>query len=250
MNFLKRIYITFIRPLLGNQLNQQRFKLILAYGWQYFKVFNFRLPVKEKIYIVKKMYEIDFFILSGHSAKEMLNIIKYTCQRERKGTEVFVEAGCWNGGSTAKFSVLCDLFGYKLHVYDSFEGVEQTDDELAFFGGKYAAPEELVKDNVSKYGKIDVVTFHKGWFKDTFKKLTFDDPVGLVYIDCDLKTGTIEVLEGLKKNFSTNAYIFSQDFHISPIKKLLEDRSFWERLGLQITSLHLTKKLALFKVHE
>jgi O-methyltransferase len=168
---------------------------------------------------------------------------------ERRGTEgdVFVEAGCWKGASTAKFSLLCAINNYKLHVFDSFEGVEQTDDELSYFGGQYAAPERLVRENVEEYGSIEVVTFHKGWFKDTFRDPEIDGKIGAVYIDCDLKTGTMEVLDGIKNRLADNALIFSQDYHIPPIRRLLNDRLYWEGLGIRVRKSHLTKKLALFR---
>lgn len=240
----KRIYIALVRPLIGSHLNQQRIKLILLYGWQYFKLFGY-VSFPQALYLIYKFYIIDLFVLSGHSSKEMMAIAKYFFSRSSKGPEIFVEAGCWNGGSSAKFSLMCHFVNMKLHVFDSFEGVEQTDDELSFFGGDYAAPLERVERNISKYGKIEVVSFHKGWFKDTFKKLPFEEKIGVIYIDCDLKTGTSEVLNGVKNGLSPMALIFSQDYHIPPIKILLDDLEFWHGMNLSVGLKQLTKKLVL-----
>ena len=251
IDLLRPLYGRTIRPLLGSHLNQQRVKLLFLYGWEYFAVFKVRrLSLFEKIRLIYRFYRIDFFILNSHSAKEMAHILIQFFEKKSTEGDVFVEAGCWKGGSTAKFSLLCAINNYKLHVFDSFEGVEQTDDELSFFGGWYAAPERLVRENVEKYGCIEVVTFHKGWFKDTFRDPEIHGKIGAVYIDCDLKTGTMEVLDGIKNNLAEDALIFSQDYHIPPIRKLLNDSLYWEGLGLRVRKSQLTKKLALFRIVE
>ncbi len=87
---------------------------------------------------------------------------------------MMVEAGCWNSGSSAKFSIVCAELGYGLKIYDSFEGVGATSaEELAGsydFSGEYAASEATVRKNVAKYGEVAICTFHKGWLAITLAK--------------------------------------------------------------------------------
>ena len=64
-----------------------------------------------------------------------------------------VEAGCWQGGSTAKFSIICRIMGFPLYVYDSFQGVEPTDQEGWDFSGEYAASLPTVEANLRRYGE-------------------------------------------------------------------------------------------------
>jgi hypothetical protein len=67
-----------------------------------------------------------------------------------------VEAGCYQGGSSAKFGIVCEALGYRLHIYDSFEGVEPLTEEEKLhghdFSGEYAVPEALVRSNIGQYG--------------------------------------------------------------------------------------------------
>jgi hypothetical protein len=73
--------------------------------------------------------------------------------------------GCWRGGSAAKFSLLCQMLGYRLAVFDSFEGVEPlTEEETGKgydFSGEYAATKALVTDNVARYGAAGSCHFIK-----------------------------------------------------------------------------------------
>ncbi|HLT27990.1 MAG TPA: TylF/MycF/NovP-related O-methyltransferase, partial [Zeimonas sp.] len=41
---------------------------------------------------------------------------------------MLVEAGCFKGGSTAKLSLLAELAGRELVVFDSFEGLPDNDE--------------------------------------------------------------------------------------------------------------------------
>ena len=145
-----------------------------------------------------------------------------------------VEAGCWNGGSTAKFSLVCRLLGYRLHVYDSFEGVEAItaeEGESAYdFTGEYAAAEEAVHANVRRFGALEVCETHRGWFADTLAVTPPPGPVRVAYIDCDLAKGTREALEGVVPRLTEDGWVFTQDFHIAPVRELLQDAGTWARL--------------------
>ena len=125
--------------------------------------------------------------------------------RRARSNEGFVEAGCWNGGSTAKFSLICKRYGYGLHVFDSFLGVKEWD-------YAYAAKEMNVKNNIARYGALEVCTFHPGWFRYLGDDSSF--PVRMVYIDCDVPQGTLEVLSGIMPALVEDGVIYSQDYHL------------------------------------
>jgi O-methyltransferase len=144
-----------------------------------------------------------------------------------------VEAGCWQGGSSAKFSILCKVLGLKLHVYDSFLGVpEMGDDELEHdFSGQYAADEDVLKETLTKYGEPDVCEVHKGWFRDTLAERPLAFPVRAAYIDCDTAQGTLEVLRGVMPSLVPDGIVFSQDAHLPMVRELLADPDTWRRFG-------------------
>lgn len=139
-----------------------------------------------------------------------------------------IEAGCWQGGSTAKFSLAAQELGYRLAVYDSFEGVEPIGPETAGetdYSGQYAVAQEIVETNVRHYGAFDVCSFHKGWFSETLSPDTVPTPLRMVYIDCDLAKGTAEVLDAVQPHVTANTLVYSQDAHIPTVKDLLAQRA-------------------------
>jgi hypothetical protein len=148
-----------------------------------------------------------------------------------------VEAGCFQGGTTAQFSLACARMGYRLHVYDSFQGVPE-------WGFQYASPQWLTEKNVSRYGDISVCGFHPGWFAETLLNKPVPHPVRFAYIDCDSADGTFQVLTGILPSLTADGVIFSQDFHIPSVRELMLASTTWERIGVpkpQITQ--LTRKL-------
>jgi O-methyltransferase len=147
-----------------------------------------------------------------------------------------VEAGCWKGGSSAKFSIACKLLGYRLHVFDSFEGVppltEQEKQTSYDFSFEYAATESEVRANIQRFGEIDWCITHRGLFRDTFRNPAIDELVGVLYVDCDTLQGTREVIEGVAPKLTTASILFSQDCHIPVIADYFERVETWDSLGL------------------
>jgi len=96
------------------------------------------VSLKDKLRIVKKLYVITFNIDSEHTQDEILNFIRtiLVLPSEKKG--VIVEAGCFKGSSTAKFSLAADIAKRTLVVFDSFEGIPENDEphDKNIFGGK------------------------------------------------------------------------------------------------------------------
>jgi O-methyltransferase len=173
-------------------------------------------------------------------------------ERPARAGEIMVEAGCWQGGSTAKFSLACRLLGYQLHVYDSFEGVEELSPEMKLrsydYSGEYKASEQLVREHLARHGAVDTCTIHKGWFAETLAIRPVTAPVRVVYIDCDLARGTREVLQGTVGRLVPDGWVFSQDYHIQPVRELLHDPSSWDALGHGIPTIRWRRgKLAALR---
>lgn len=136
-----------------------------------------------------------------------------------------VEAGCWKGGSSTKFSTICKSAGIRLWIFDSFEGVSAEDakNEWEGFAGQYASPEHVLMKNLDLYGEPSVCSVSKGWFSDTLAKEPVPHPIRLAYIDCDLSEGTFEAMKGIVPSLNQDAVIFTQDFHIDPVRNMLLD---------------------------
>lgn len=248
---VRRIYIRWLRPLFSKSIHQQRLK-ILWFCWGYWPLLFFNsLPVYKRVDFFSKLIRVDWAIEHGHKPDEIIEVLKFISQRPAKENEIILEAGCWKGGSTAKLSIFCSYFGYKLHVYDSFEGVEITQQEGYDFSGEYSASEDEVRENLRQYGVEDICTFHKGWFSKTLKPDNVDSQIRTVYIDCDLAKGTEEVLGGVLPWLVDDGAIFTQDYHILAVKMLLANSATWKRLRVpQPIIKPLCHNLAIIKFHE
>lgn len=244
---IHKFYKRHIRKHISDELTKQRLKLLLWDIFGYTGVFTFKnISFIQKLQLLRKFLKLDWNVIHAHKPAELVPIFKDILDRKGDGTSVVVEAGCWNGGSTAKYSLVCRLANYPLHVYDSFEGVEPGDEahEEAFFYGTYAGPLELVKANVEKYGSIEVCTFHKGFFIDSMKDFNYKTYV--VYIDCDLSKGTLEVLQATYPHLISGAKVYSQDYHIPSIKEMLHQDATWASMQMPKPNItHIVRNVAL-----
>lgn len=235
---VRQLYIKLIRNKINSQIALQRIKLVLWDMYPYFtKLGTIKgLNLFKKLALIIKFLKVDWRLIHAHKPIEIMGI---WAELDRLATKVptenrtFVEAGCFNGGSSCKFSLLTNVYGWRLKVYDSFEGVESIGAESANvvdYSGAYAAPMEFVRDNIRKYGNLNKVELIKGWFSDTFKNIDYSPSV--IYIDCDLKKGTHEVIEGARPKFNPDTILFSQDYSIVTVKDYLNDPATWTEFNL------------------
>jgi O-methyltransferase len=111
-----------------------------------------------------------------------------------------VECGCYKGGVTVNLSIVCEIVGRRLAVCDSFEGLppiaEYDQAHVAphhtaegitghYEEGEFASGSiDVVKDNLRKYGRLEVCDFVVGYFETSMAKL--DMPVAMAFLDVDL----------------------------------------------------------------
>jgi len=229
---IHKLYKRYVRGLIRREIARQRFKLIL---WDIFGylplVFYNNLRISQRIKLIRRLIIVDYNVVHAHKPCEIVPVILSILDgRGKKG--VVIEAGCWHGGSSAKLSLACELAECKFLIFDSFEGVEFGDpnSDQKHFYGQYNSTEAVVKANISKFGCLAVCEFKKGWFKDSF--LNFSMNVRVVYIDCDLVKGTFEVLNGIVRNLSKDSEVFTQDYHILPIRAALSNEEMWRSIAI------------------
>lgn len=223
-----KIYHRHIRKRLPPMFHQ-RLKLFVL-GWAYLPML-FWGWMPRRFALVLAFVRVDWNIQHAHRPAEIVAIARAFHDLPPGD---MVEAGCWNGGSTAKFSLLCERFGRRLWVYDSFQGVmEHARASWQYnYAGEYAAPETLVRRNVERFGVLSAVAFVAGWFADT---LAPNPPpaVALAYIDCDVAEGTRDALMGITRTLSPGGVVFTQDYHIPTVRKLLDDPALWQALAVE-----------------
>jgi O-methyltransferase len=248
-SFLKKIigsvYRGWLRPRFS-LIQQQRFKLLWTI-WGYWPILLIKpIGLKDRIRLILRSMRVDWYVQHAHWPGEIARVVAAIGERKARLGEVVVEAGCWQGGSTIKLSIICDMLGYRLVVFDSFQGVEHVPGDP--FSGKYSAALDLVKKNVAMYGQIDVCEFVPGWFSETLAGNTFQHPTQVLYLDCDLAKGTQEVLQGVLPFFVDGGAITSQDYPIKAIKALLDNKDTWRSLGVPTPVLvDRFRQLAIFR---
>ena len=191
----------------------------------------------DKIRLIKQLYVISSKIESPHTQGEMLDMIRVILSLRPESNGVVVEAGCFKGGSTAKFSLAVDIVGRNLVVFDSFEGipenVEPQDKDIfgwkaeVFKKGDYCGTLEEVISNVTRFGKIERCRFIKGWFDDTMPD--FKEPISAIYIDVDLASSTRTCLKYLFPLLERGGILYSQDGHLPLVVDVFSDDDFWSK---------------------
>jgi O-methyltransferase len=221
--FLAEAYRKYIRPVFKNHMHRQRIKMLYDV-WFYLPLLGVEgLGFVQKVVLIFKMIRIDWNVLIGSKPAEVVPVLKDLMSRRAQPNEVFIEAGCWFGGSTSKFSLVCKLFGYEVHVYDSFQGVKE-------WNYLFAAPQKAVESNIAKYGELSVCFFHAGWFSETFLDGPVPFPVRMVYIDCDVAGPTKEVMNGVLPALVRDGVIYTQDYHLDDVKEMFADPKTWTDL--------------------
>jgi O-methyltransferase len=234
VRFARRFWVRYLRHRITDPLHQNRIRTLwfLPGYWRLLV-----LPGGPAMFA--KFLRIDWRVLHAHRPGEIAHVVR-ALSRYRGGA--MVEAGCWNGGSTAKFSLACARYGHALHVYDSFQGVEAVDEGGYDFAGEYAAALPDVQKTVERYGEASACSFHPGWFAETMPELV-PERVNVVFIDCDRAKGTREVLDAVLPRLDGLA--FSQDYAIRSVRNLLDDPRFQAERRIEVVP--LSEKLALIK---
>lgn len=81
----------------------------------------------------------------------------------------FAEFGCFKGYSSAMLSFACQQLGINMLIFDSFEGLPPSEGS-GYDAGQFAGSLDEVRENVARFGSLNAVEFHKGFFSDTFRR--------------------------------------------------------------------------------
>jgi O-methyltransferase len=196
---------------------------------------NAKLPFIKRLSLTGEMCRISTYVECVHTQEEASAYMDEIISMPSTLKGCVVEAGCYKGGSTAKFSLATKIAGRKLFVFDSFEGIPDNDEmhEKNIFGGRAAFPQgswrgslEEVKNAVEKYGDIDTCEFVKGWFKETLPY--FKEPIAAAYLDVDLAASTRTCLKYLYPLLAAGGVLYSHDGHLPLVIEVFNDDEFWK----------------------
>ncbi len=193
-----------------------------------------KLSFSEKMKIVRKLYRISHEVDCPHTHEEILSYITTILTLPKNVNGCVVEAGCFKGGSTSKFSCACKISGRKFVVFDSFQGIPAHTEPhtfniygrpVTFSQGEYCGTLPEVKSNIQEYGSIEVCEFVKGWFQDTLPD--FKEPIAAIYIDVDLASSVKTCLKYLYPLLADGGVLYCQDGHLPLVIDVFDDDSFW-----------------------
>lgn len=154
-----------------------------------------------------------------------------------------VECGSFNGGSTAKLSIIAKLLNRHLFVFDSFEGLPEVDSynlrdlharrslqwvaKRPWTAGTYAGALDVVKANVEKYGDISACTFVKGWFNETLKD-NLPNLIAFAFTDVDIPSSAKECLLHIWPRLTEGGVFYSHDIAYIKVLQSLNDNHLWK----------------------
>jgi O-methyltransferase len=194
------------------------------------------LTFAARLKLVRRIHRVSSHVRCEHSDTEILSFIRAVVSVPSEMRGCIVEAGCFKGGSTAKFSLAAAIKGLELVVFDSFEGIPENSERhekniwggrVGFCEGDYHGDLEEVTENVRRFGNLQTCRFAKGFFEDTMPH--FCQPVVAAYLDVDLASSTRTSLRWLWPLLVPGGVLFSQDGHLPLVLEVFDDDDFWKR---------------------
>lgn len=207
---------------------------------------RFTLPFPRRYQLVRRFWAISDEIDCPHTQSEILAFASTILSLDEALPGCVVEAGCYKGGSTAKFSLAAAAARRRLVVFDSFQGIPaHTEDHginiygrpVTFAQGEYRGSLEEVSRNVRRFGDLPACSFIPGWFEDTLPG--FDEPIASIYLDVDLACSTRTCLKYLYPRLQLGGTLYSQDGHLPLVLEVFDDEEFWlEEVGCRKPEVH------------
>lgn len=180
-------------------------------------------------------------IKSASNFLEHLTMITFILRLPRAVEGSVVECGSYKGGSAANLSLVCALCRRRLEIFDSFRGLPQpspkdkkqiilSEEEIHTYNQFFwCGSLEEVKKNISKYGKIKVCNFHRGYFKKTLPK--FNHKCVFIFLDVCLLNSTKTCLKYLWPLLADGGYLFTHEAAHLEIAALFFDKKWWRKLN-------------------
>ena len=190
---------------------------------------SYRMNWAKKLWLALRMFRNTRKIQTGTSYKAHLAMAAKLLSIPPSTRGVVVECGCWHGGSTANLSLVCDIVGRDLVVYDSFAGLPelgQNEKNVNLAGaGDYRGDFEIVQANVRRFGAIDRCVFRPGWFKDTLP--SHQEPIVMCFIDVDYQASLYDCIINLWPRLTEQGYVFIDEYVLIDYCALFFSERFW-----------------------
>lgn len=175
---------------------------------------EYGLTWRRKLRLVLRMYRNTRRVQTGTSYRAHVAMAAKILAVPKKTEGVIVECGAWKGGTTANMSIIADIAGRRLVVYDSFEGLPEpaTGDRWAtgFDTGAFRGELDEVRGNVARYGVLECCEFRKGWFKETLPHHA--EPVIAMFLDVDFQDSLHDCVLHLWPHLTPRGWLFVDEY--------------------------------------
>lgn len=144
------------------------------------------------------------------------------CTANRPINGYYFEFGCYSAGTMRlAYDYFHHLFDWKYVAFDSFEGlpeIQEIDRQEIWQQGKLATSENEFIRIVTKHGLpreklITVKGFYDISLTDRLKRALMPEKAAVIYIDCDLYTSTVPVLEFVRSFLQRGTIIVFDDWN-------------------------------------
>lgn len=187
------------------------------------------LTWRRKFRLALRMYRNTQKVQTGTSNRAHMAMAAKIFEIPPSIEGVIVEAGCWKGGTTANLSLVADIVGRDLVVYDSFEGLPAPSDGDRWANplgeGAFKGELDEVRHNVATYGVVDRCQFRKGWFSDTLGDHT--EPIVAAFVDVDHQASMHQCVLGLWPHLIDDGYWFVDEYVRLDYCALFFSERFW-----------------------
>jgi O-methyltransferase len=195
--------------------------------------------------MVARFERIDRNVPMGTTPTDGLFLAEMMLNVDASGA--IVECGCYAGGSSSKLSIVANILGRKLTVFDSFEGLPAVDDYYLrdhhcrrgeewttdWKAGRYASRQDEVEGNIKKYGEIGVCSFVKGWFSDTVTGNALPKPIAFAFVDVDLANSARDCFVSIWPGLSDHGVYVTHDTAYIKVLQEMYNPDFWRTIGSQ-----------------
>lgn len=184
-------------------------------------------------------------VARGSTIVEHLELAKAVLRIPPDVEGAVVECGCYKGGVSVNLSLVCAIVGRRLLICDSFEGlppVQEHDEEHVsprhreeghtghYEEGEFASSLDEVKENLARYGRLEVCDFLVGYFEESMGR--FDADVAMAFLDVDLIESLRPCLTAIWPRLIESGRVYVHEADDLPFVSTFFDREWWgEQIG-------------------
>jgi O-methyltransferase len=229
-----------IRTLITNSLHKVlRLPFILHFLFDRECGREYSVGMRKKIVLLWRMWRNEHHVETLSTILEHLEMASALLRVPRSVSGDVIECGCYKGGSSVNLSLVCAMVGRRLVICDSFQGLPEPADYDKFHyslqtrhtnwyvKGRFAVGVEEVKQNLARYGRLDVCDFVVGYFQDTLHRLNRIWVLG--FLDVDLVDSLKPCLSALWPQLQEGCRLYVHEAKTLFLAAVFFDSAWWRR---------------------